>query len=92
MTGEAKRTQYPLEFKLEAVRLVKAGQSMAAVVATLDVVEQTLYNRRLSGGRGRPIHRPSDTPLHISRFATRARRTRCLARHLCRPSASGCPG
>jgi len=43
MTGKAKRAQYTLEFKLEAVRLVKAGQSMAAVAATLGVVEQTLY-------------------------------------------------
>jgi Transposase len=44
MTGKAKRAQYTLEFKLEAVRLVKAGQSMAAVAAALRVVEQTLYN------------------------------------------------
>src|SRR5471032_1228075 len=44
MTSKAKRAQYKLEFKLEAVRLVKAGQSMAAVAATLGVVEQTLYN------------------------------------------------
>jgi transposase-like protein len=39
MPGKAKRAQYALEFKLEAVRLVKAGQSMAAVAATLGVVE-----------------------------------------------------
>jgi transposase len=44
MTGKAKPAQYTLEFKLEAVRLVKAGQSMAAVAATLGVIEQTLYN------------------------------------------------
>jgi transposase len=44
MTGKAKRAQYTLEFKLEAARLVRAGQSMAAVAATLGVVEQTLYN------------------------------------------------
>jgi len=44
MTSKAKRAQYTLEFKLEAVRLVKDGQSMAAVAATLGVVEQTLYN------------------------------------------------
>ncbi|WP_175964428.1 transposase, partial [Burkholderia pyrrocinia] len=29
------RARYTLEFKLEAVRLVKAGQSVAAVAATL---------------------------------------------------------
>jgi transposase-like protein len=33
MIGKAKRAQYTLEFKLEAVRLVKNGQSMAAVAA-----------------------------------------------------------
>jgi transposase len=44
MTGKAKRAQYTLEFKLEAVRLVKNGQSMAAVAATLGVPEQTLHN------------------------------------------------
>jgi transposase len=44
MTGKAKRAQYTLEFKLEAVRLVKTGQSMAAVATTLGIVEQTLYN------------------------------------------------
>ena len=50
LTSKAKRAQYTLEFKLEAVRLVKAGQSMAAVAATLGVVEQTLYNWvRLTG-------------------------------------------
>jgi transposase-like protein len=36
MTAKAKREQYTLEFKLEAARLlVKAGQSMATVAATL---------------------------------------------------------
>lgn len=34
--NKAKRARYTLEFKLEAVRLVKAGQSAAAVAATLD--------------------------------------------------------
>ena len=53
MTGKAKRAQYTLEFKLEAVRLVKAGQSMAAVAATLGVVEQTLYNWVKADGEGR---------------------------------------
>ena len=44
MTGKAKRAQYTLEFKQEVVRLVKAGQSKAAVAATLGLVAQTLYN------------------------------------------------
>ena len=35
---------YTLEYKLEAVRLVKNGQSMAAVAKILGIAEQTLYN------------------------------------------------
>jgi transposase len=35
---------YTLEYKLEAVRLVKNGQSMAAVAKVLGIAEQTLYN------------------------------------------------
>lgn len=44
MTGKATRGLYTPEVKLEALRLVKAGQSIAAVAATLGVVVQTLYN------------------------------------------------
>jgi len=36
MTSKAKRAQYTLEFKLEAVRLVKAGQSMVRPVGERD--------------------------------------------------------
>ena len=38
------RARYTLEFKQEAVRLVEAGQSIAAVARTLGVVDQTLFN------------------------------------------------
>lgn len=38
------RARYTLEFKLEAMRLVKAGQSVAAVAATLDVPAQSISN------------------------------------------------
>ena len=38
------RARYTLEFKQEAVRLVEAGQSVAAAARTLGVVEQTLFN------------------------------------------------
>ena len=41
MAGKAKRARYTLEFKLKAVRLVKAGQSMAAVAETLGVLLST---------------------------------------------------
>jgi transposase len=39
-----KRGRYTLEFKLEAVRLVESGQTMAAAARSLGVVEQTLAN------------------------------------------------
>jgi transposase len=41
---KAMRGRYTLEFKQEAVRLVESGQSMAAAVRSLGVVEQTLGN------------------------------------------------
>ena len=42
--AKATRARYTLEFKQEAVRLVKTGQSVAAVARSLDIVEQTLFN------------------------------------------------
>ena len=41
---KAKRKQYTLEFKQEAVRLVESGQTLAAAARSLGVVEQTLGN------------------------------------------------
>ena len=38
------RARYTLEFKLEAVRLVGAGQSIATVAAALGLADQTLHN------------------------------------------------
>ncbi len=38
------RAQYTLEFKQEAVRLVRGGQSIATAARTLGLVEQTLHN------------------------------------------------
>jgi len=49
MTGKAQRAQYSLEFKLEAVRLVKAGQCMAAVECTSRC---SLLSQRTSLSRG----------------------------------------
>ena len=40
----ARRARYTMEFKQEAVRLVKGGQSIAAAARMLGVVEQTLFN------------------------------------------------
>ncbi len=39
-----RRARYTLEFKLEALRLIGAGQSIAAVAATLGLADQTLHN------------------------------------------------
>ena len=38
------RARYTLEFKQEAVRLVRGGQSIAGAARSLGVVEQTLFN------------------------------------------------
>ncbi len=44
MKSKATRARYTTEFKLEAVRLVKSGQSIAAVGATLGVPAQSISN------------------------------------------------
>ena len=58
----ATRARYTIEFKLEAVRLVEGGQSIAAVARTLGVVNQTLFNwvkarreGKLTGVDSRPV-------------------------------------
>ena len=59
---KATRARYTLEFKQEAVRLVEAGQSLAAAARTLGVVDQTLFNwckahrqGKLRGAEGKPV-------------------------------------
>ncbi|MFN7087950.1 MAG: transposase, partial [Burkholderiales bacterium] len=42
--SKTKRARCTLEFKLEAVRLVQGGQSIAAVAKVLGIAEQTLHN------------------------------------------------
>ncbi len=56
------RARYTLEFKLEAVRLVRGGQSAAATAKTLGIAEQTLHNwlkadkeGRLAGAGTKPV-------------------------------------
>ena len=58
----APRARYTLEFKQEAVRLVAAGQSIAAAARTLGVVDQTLFNwvkasrqGKLAGADSKPV-------------------------------------
>ena len=59
---KATRARYTLEFKQEAVRLVKGGQSIAAAARALGVVDQTLFNwvkakreGKLAGADGKPV-------------------------------------
>ena len=56
------RARYTLEFKLEAVRLVRGGQSAAATAKILGIAEQTLHNwlkadreGRLAGAGTEPV-------------------------------------
>ena len=59
---KATRARYTHEFKLEAVRLVKGGQSMAVTAKILGIAEQTLHNwiaadkqGRLQGAGSKPV-------------------------------------
>lgn len=59
---KAKRARYTLEFKLEAVRMVKGGQSLAVVSKVLGVADQTLHNwlkadqsGKLNGPGSKPV-------------------------------------
>ena len=56
------RARYTLEYKLEALRLIGAGQSVAAVAAMLGLADQTLHNwvkaqreGRLGGPGAKPV-------------------------------------
>jgi transposase len=55
------RARYTLEFKLEAVRMVKGGQSLAAVSKILGIAAQTLHNWLKANrqgqlkGQGKPV-------------------------------------
>jgi transposase-like protein len=42
--GSKRRARYTMEFKLEAVRLVKAGQEASVTARVLGVPKQTLSN------------------------------------------------
>ena len=71
MTGMT-RAKYTLEFKLEAVRLAKTGQSIAATAKILGLAEQTLHNwikaerqGRLGGAGSKPV---SSEQMEIARL------------------------
>ena len=60
--AKSTRARYTLEFKREAVRLVKGGQSLSATAKILGISDQTLHNwikadreGRLSGAGAKPV-------------------------------------
>jgi len=66
------RARYTLEYKLEAVRMVKAGQSQNVVAKVLGIAEQTLNNwirldrqGLLHGADSRPVN---DEQMEIARL------------------------
>jgi transposase len=69
---ESRRSRYTLEFKIEAVRLVQGGQSIAAVAKILGIAEQTLHNwikRQAKGDLAGPNSKPvSPEQMEISRL------------------------
>ena len=70
--SNAARARYTLEFKLEAVRMVDKGESIAAAARSLGVVDQTLFNwvklhksGKLQGADSKPV---SAEQMEISRL------------------------
>ena len=70
--SKVKRARYTLEFKIEAVRLVRGGQSIAVVAQVLGVASQTLHNwvkaeaqGLLAGTSAKPV---SPEQMEISRL------------------------
>jgi len=49
------RKSYTYEFKMEAVRLVESGQSIAGAARSLGVIEQTLSNWVKAHGSGKLV-------------------------------------
>ena len=56
------RARYTLEYKLEAVRLVKAGQAAAVTAKVLGIPQQTLSNWLRLAERGQ-LKGPTDKPV-----------------------------
>ena len=78
--SKSKRARYTLEFKIEAVRLVRGGQSVAAVSQVLGVASQTLHNwvQADAGGllKGTAAKLVSPEQMEISRLRAELARTK----------------
>lgn len=78
--GKRPRAKYTLEYKLEALRQIGAGQSVAVVAATLGVADQTLHNwlkaqreGRLGGPGSKPV---SPEQMELARLRAELARTK----------------
>jgi transposase len=61
---KSKRAQYTLEFKLEAVRMVESGVTIAAAARKLGMVDQTLFNWVKASREGKL--KGADSPSKVS--------------------------
>lgn len=78
--SQIKRARYTLEYKSEAVRLVRSGQSIAAVARTLGISDQSLHNwikaqdqGKLVGSASKPV---TAQQMEISRLRAELARTK----------------
>jgi transposase len=78
--AKSPNARYTLEYKLEAVRMVRSGQSLAAVSKILGIAAQTLHNwvkadreSRLGGAESRPV---SPEQMEIARLRAELARAR----------------
>lgn len=88
--GQA-RGQYTLEFKQEAVRLVKGGQSVPVTVKILGIPEQTLGNWVRLSKQSRPTG-AGDKPVSAEQMELARLRAENGARHLKKSDGVLCAG
>jgi len=74
------RGRYTLEYKQEAVRLIRGGQALSAVARSLGVADQTVHNWVKADSAGR-LRGASDKPfnaeqMEIARLKSELSRTR----------------
>jgi transposase len=78
--SKGSRGRYTIEFKLEAVRLVKGGQGLAEVSAILGISGQTLHNWVKADKAGKLVGpgKPTVTPeqMELARLRAELARTK----------------
>ena len=80
MSIKLNRSKFTAEFKLEAIRLVEAGQSIPAVSSSLGISAKTLYNWVNANKQGKVIttsgNKPVVTPEQMELTRLRAENSR----------------